>query len=144
MKILYGIFILSVCFVFAGCAGRRQAEWVSLGPVFNQTKHRQVEVFKSVKEVKRPWGSIGFIYGEYIPASNNKALEKEVEKAKKLAAQNGANAIIIRKIKVDKPKYAKTPHIYIHSTAIKYVDEMTPEDKEAVKKWETENPNVSN
>ena len=86
--------LLGVIISLAACAsGQKRVDWIAVDPVFSKTDAKQVEVFKSTKEIKRPWGVIGFIYGEYIPAYNEKEINKEIKKAKKLGL-NGYNWVI--------------------------------------------------
>jgi hypothetical protein len=149
MKSFVKIYVLLFGLVLAGCIAHRQKiEWFSMGPTFKPVKAANVEIFKSKSEIKRPWGSIGIIHSRYVAAENEKAVKREIDRVVSLAAANGANAVIIRKVDVTNrsayagEKYLTTPHIYIYATAIKYADNLTPEEKNAIEKWEADTRNL--
>jgi hypothetical protein len=139
------IFFLFLVLSFIGCMARQQpkAEWFSIGPSFEKVKTANIEIFKSRDEVKRPWGAIAVCYGKYIPDGSKTALKSETDKIVSLAAENGADAIIIKEVNVTSnsayasEKYLKTPHIYLYATVIKYIDKLTEDEKNIIKKWET-------
>ncbi|HUT86420.1 MAG TPA: hypothetical protein VMW66_06270 [Elusimicrobiales bacterium] len=150
MKLSTGICFFLFVVLCVGCMAHRQqkADWISLGPVFNPVKAETVEVFKSGKKIKRASAVVGVIKSGYIDASNEKAIETEITKIIALAAQHGANAIILRRMDVmedatyaDK-KLVETPHIYLYAKALKYVDNLTQEDKNAIEEWEADTYNL--
>lgn len=143
MKNLYKISVLVLVFLSFACASQRKTQWISVGPSFSRVKYKSVEVYKTRAEIKRLWETIGFYYGDYIPESDREAIKAEIDNAIKTAARNGAEAIIIRESKVTEQssrateKHLKTPHVYIYAIAVKYADNLTEKDKDAIEKWKT-------
>jgi len=102
---------------------------IQVGPWSNPRSWREVEVFASRSETKRPWGGIGIIHGPKLPANTDKAgLEKMKLAARKSAAAMGADGVIVVIEPADSGAQLgvyEAPEIYLSALAIKYVTEVS-------------------
>jgi len=79
---------------FSACASPR-VDVIQVGPWFQPKHWKEVEVFSSRDETRKPWGAIALFHGEHIPGADPKAFEKQKIKARRLAADIGADAVIL-------------------------------------------------
>ncbi|MDT8285529.1 MAG: hypothetical protein RQ748_00335 [Elusimicrobiales bacterium] len=88
---------LSVCLLLsalAACAVPR-VDVIQVGPWFQARHWKQVEVFTSKEETRKPWGAIAVMHGERIRYRDLRSFERYTKKARQLAADIGADAIIV-------------------------------------------------
>jgi len=78
----------------AACASPR-VDVIQVGPWFQPKHWKEVEVFSSRTETRKPWGAIALFHGEHISGVDPKAFEKQKIKARRLAADIGADAVIL-------------------------------------------------
>ncbi|KAF0126381.1 MAG: hypothetical protein FD189_545 [Elusimicrobia bacterium] len=78
----------------AACASPR-VDVIQVGPWFQPRHWKQVEVFASKNETRKPWGAIAVMHGERIRGRDERAFERYKKKARRLAADIGADAIIV-------------------------------------------------
>ncbi|MDD2772376.1 MAG: hypothetical protein PHP45_01625 [Elusimicrobiales bacterium] len=117
-------------------------EWVPAGPSFAPKKTEEVAVFRSKAEVKHPFGVIALLHGWRVPAGDTKSLEKQIARAREIAAQNGADAIVADEINQAlepspfTPMPGKTPETHIYGIAIKYTDSLTGPERKIIENWQ--------
>lgn len=98
---------------------------IQVGPWFPSRDWREVEVFTSRDQTRKPWGGIGIIHGPHVSALTGKArIEKMKLEARKLAASMGADGLIIAvDTAVVDPEMGvyQEPELYLSALAFKYV-----------------------
>lgn len=98
---------------------------IQVGPWFAARDWREVEVFASRQDTRRPWGGIGIIHAPPMSARTPKdRLEKLTLEARKSAASMGADGVIITISPVPAaPQMGEfqEPEVYLSALAIKYV-----------------------
>jgi hypothetical protein len=106
------------------CAGPG-LDVIQVGPWFPAHDWRQVEIFTSRDQTRRPWGGIGIIHGQRVSAvSGRPKIRKMVAQARKLAAKMGADGLIIAVDTADNgPEMgvSREPEMFLSALAIKYV-----------------------
>jgi hypothetical protein len=112
--------------LLAACAcASVKLDVIQVGPWFKPRSLRDVEVFTSRAQTRRPWGGIAIIHSSRIPARNSQArMEKITLQARKRAAEMGADAVIITMDSVSPgPQMGvyEDPEIFLSALAIKYV-----------------------
>ena len=124
-----------------GCAhSAPKVDWIAIGPRFPAKSVEQVEVFNDYSELKHKSGAIGEMKGESLDKNDPELLNAQVRLARRLSAENGADAVIVKKKELLQESGPFTdsptpPLFYIHARAIKYVHNLTPEELEIVKRW---------
>lgn len=137
--------MLAAVFFCACATASKKMQWTAAGPAFAPRDISAIAVYRSKEEIKRPWGAIGVIHGERFSEDDPAALNAEIEKARRLTAQNGGDAVIILENREseqqEKEGYAIVggSEMFLSGYAIKYLDNLTPLDDEAIKKWDSEN-----
>lgn len=121
--------------VLAACAcASSKLDVIQVGPWFEPRDWREVEVFLSRSETTRPWGGIGIIHSPRVGAASGQAkLESLKARARRQAAEMGADAVIIS---VDSASSGpqmgvyEEPELFVSALAIKYVTAVsTPSAK---------------
>lgn len=113
------VFLLAAC----ACASAK-LDVIQVGPWFESRNLRDVEVFASREQTKRPWGGIAILHSQRIPARSQSKLEMVKLQARKKAAAIGADAVIITVDSVSSgPQMGvyEDPELYVSALAIKYV-----------------------
>jgi len=112
--------LLALC----ACASVK-IDTIQVGPWFAARNWRDVEVFASREDTRRPWGGIGIIHSPPMSAQTPKdRLEKITLAARKSAASMGADGLIITLSPVPTaPQMGEfqEPEICLSALAIKYV-----------------------
>lgn len=121
-----GGFYLLPLFLFAtACATAAKLDVIQVGPWFAPRAWREVQVFSSRGETRRPWGGIAVIHSERFSAkSGPEKLESLKLDARKKAAGIGADGIIIAVDPAsEEPRMGvyQEPELYLSALAIKYV-----------------------
>lgn len=78
----------------SACASPR-VDVIQVGPWFQPRHWKQVEVFSSKEETRKPWGAIAVMHGERISGRDGRAFDRYRRKARQLAADIGADGIIV-------------------------------------------------
>jgi hypothetical protein len=127
--------ILTIAAGLALCAcAAPNLDVIQVGPWFAARDPREVEVFTSREQTRKPWGGIGIIHGPRVSAASGKAkMEKMKAEARKAAAGMGADGVIIAvdtaSSDLQMGEYQE-PEIYLSALAIKYVTAVsTPSAK---------------
>lgn len=133
---------LCAALLAVGCAhAPAKVDWISVGPAFAPKPEEQVEVLRDYSEIRRPYGAIGEMKGNNLDRDDAKALSQQMLLARRLAAQHGADAVVIKRkeLVVESGPFESAtpqpPEYYIHARAFKYVDKLTPEELEIAKRW---------
>ena len=121
MRVLRALpLLLALC----ACASVK-IDTIQVGPWFAARDWREVEVFASREETRRPWGGIGIIHGPLMSAqTSQESIDKLKLAARKSAAAMGADGVIIAISPVEAaPQMGEfqEPEIYLSALAIKYV-----------------------
>lgn len=126
------VFLLVAMMSLAGCATLEQTnvDWIAIGPEFPPTKAKDIEVVSGRSDVTRPYGNLGLLRIKNLKPTRED-LVMGIEKGKKIAASKGANAIQINQYNSAEDG-ATDPHITLIIYAIKYVDNLTEQDKKAI------------
>ncbi|MDQ7773916.1 MAG: hypothetical protein RDU13_10370 [Elusimicrobiales bacterium] len=120
--------------VLAACASPR-VDVIQVGPWFQPRNWKQVEVFSSKEETRKPWGAIAVMHGERIRGRDEKSFEKYKKKARQLAADIGADAIIVMPEPVNdtaspgSPRDGATGMVVLTGVALKYAENVPPEKR---------------
>ncbi|HBE89100.1 MAG TPA: hypothetical protein DDW67_08185 [Elusimicrobia bacterium] len=124
--------LLSACLllsVLAACATPR-IDVIQVGPWFQPGKWKRVEVFYSKDDTRKPWGAIAVMHGERISGRDEKSFRQYEKKARRLAADIGADAIIIMREPVNdtaspaSPRDGATGMMVLSGVAIKYAENV--------------------
>ncbi len=91
MRPLAAVFLLTT---LSACASPK-VDVIQVGPWFQPRHWKQVEVFSSKEETRKPWGAIAVMHGERISGRDARAFERHRKKARQLAADIGADGIIV-------------------------------------------------
>ena len=119
-----GLAAVPLLLALCACASVK-IDAIQVGPWFTARDWREVEVFASREDTRRPWGGIGIIHAPPMSAQTPKdRLEKITLAARKSAASMGADGVIITLSPVPAaPQMGEfqEPEIYLSALAIKYV-----------------------
>jgi len=144
LRTMRSCFVLAVFAALAcGCASvPHEVEWLPSGPAFTPKKVEDVPVFWSRGEVKHPYGAIALLHGWNVKPTDKASLDRQVQMARELAAQNGADAIIaaINNHISEQADFTdsgrkKDPECNVYAIAIKYVDTLTAEERNILQHW---------
>lgn len=119
-----------------GCATLQQVDtdWIAIGPEFPPTKAKDIQLVSSREDVKRPYGNLGLLRIKNIKPDRAN-IRMGIEKGRNIAASKGADAIQINQYNSAEDDVSD-PRITLIIYAIKYVDNLTPEDKKAIEEFE--------
>jgi len=141
MRTLKLSLIVCAAALCSGCVHSAKVDWISIGPVFAPKSPAQVEVVQDYSELRHRFGAIGEMKGDSVPNKNSAALDEQARTARRLAAEHGADAIVLKKKELLRESsalsdnQAPAPEYYIHARAIKYVHNLTPEELETIQNW---------
>ncbi|MGB2579770.1 hypothetical protein AAIR98_001689 [Elusimicrobium simillimum] len=126
------ITLILVLFFAAGCRGFfvQTPDWIPTGPVFAPNKG-EVELYSNYTEIKRPYGNLGMIRMKGVP-QRREDVKSALNTMVKFAAEKGADAVIVAQ---EAEGEGMTGTIMIVGYALKYVDNLTPEDDAAIKEF---------
>ena len=127
---LFGVLLL------AGCAALQQmdSDWIPIGPEFPPTKAKEIQLIRGRQDITRPYGNLGMLRIKNVKPDRDNIL-MGIDKARKIAASKGADAIQINQYNSAEDD-AADPRITLIIYAIKYVDDLTPEDEKAIEEFE--------
>ncbi|WP_177748732.1 hypothetical protein [Candidatus Avelusimicrobium fimicolum] len=118
--------------LLAGCATleMNNLDWIPIGPDFQPTKAKNVEIIGSKSDITRPYGNLGLLRIKNLqPTRDN--LKMGVEKGRKFVASKGADAMLIGQYNSAEDG-ASNPRVTLIIYAIKYVDNLSEEDEKAI------------
>lgn len=124
------------CLLLSACASMQTAniDWIPIGPEFPPTKAKSIEVISDRSEVKRPYGILGLCRLMNL-SPDRETLRMGVERGRKFIATKGADGMII--IPYNSAEDGDpNPRVTLSIYAIKYVDQLTEEDKKAMEDFE--------
>ena len=117
--------LIPVLLLACACASAARLDIIQVGPWFEGRSWREVEVFSSREQTRRPWGAIGIIHSPKVSAETGQAeLGRMKLQARKAAASMGADGVIIT---VDSaaagPQLGvyQEPELFVSALAFKYV-----------------------
>jgi hypothetical protein len=114
----------------AACASPR-VDVIQVGPWFQPRHWKQVEVFSSKNDTRKPWGAIAVMHGERISGRDERSFEKYKKKARQLAADIGADAIIVSPEPVNdtaspgSPREGASGQVVLTGVALKYAENVS-------------------
>lgn len=124
--------LLAAGLLLAGCATleMNNLDWIPIGPDFQPTKAKNVEIIGSKSDITRPYGNLGLLRIKNLqPTRDN--LKMGVEKGRKFVASKGADAMLIGQYNSAEDG-ASNPRVTLIIYAIKYVDNLSEEDEKAI------------
>lgn len=129
-KLLFLLPLAALCACGTMEMGGSNTDWIPIGPDFPPNKTRPVEVVSGRSEITRPYGNLGLLRIKNL-SPDRETLKRYVEKGKKFAASKGADAISLGQYNSAEDG-AADPRVTLIIYAIKYVDNLTPEDEKAI------------
>lgn len=115
-------FLVLLFFIFL-CSCARKMDIIQTGPWSDKRDAKDIKYFVSRKQIKKPSIAIAVIRGEKFYPSDRKNINKQIEKAKKMAANIGADAVVLVEKAV--PSGTSFPEdrgkVFLAGIAIKYV-----------------------
>lgn len=123
--LLMGLFL-------AGCASLEMGnlDWIAIGPEFPPTKAKEVEVIGGRGDITRPYGNLGLLRIKNLKP-DRETIRMGIDRGRKFVASKGADAMQIGQYNSAEDG-ATDPRITLIIYAIKYVDNLTEEDKQAI------------
>lgn len=126
--------LLVAALLSLGACASARLDVIQVGPWFSPRDWREVEVFTSREQTKRPWGGIGILHSPRVSAETGAAqLERLKQQARRDAAAMGADAVILTVDSVPTgPQMGvyQEAELFLSALAIKYVtDVSTPAAK---------------
>ncbi len=134
MKKLIFLSALLVC--LGGCATLDQVnmDWIAIGPDFPPNKSGKVELVTGREDITRPYGNLGLLRIKNVSPDRD-SLRRGVERGRKFVASKGADAMLLGQYNSAEDG-ASVPKVTLIIYAIKYVDDLTEEDKKAIEDFE--------
>ena len=125
--------LVAALLALGACASAR-LDVIQVGPWFAPRDWREVEVFTSREQTRRPWGGIGILHSPRVSAESGAAqLDRLKQQARRDAAAMGADAVILTVDSVPTgPQMGvyQEAELFLSALAIKYVtDVSTPSAK---------------
>ncbi len=131
--------ILVSCVGLAACATLNQSnlDWIPIGPEFPAKKSaEEVEIFTDKNDITRPYGNLGLLRIKNLQ-QDREVLKRGVQKGRKFVASKGADAMLLGQYNSAEDN-SPNPTVTLIMYAIKYGDNLTDADKEAMRKFEVE------
>ena len=130
MKIKSIVAVMSL--LLAGCATMEMGnlDWIAIGPEFPPTKAKEIEVVSGREDITRPYGNLGLLRIKNL-RPDRETLKLGIERGRRFVASKGADAMQIGQYNSAEDG-ATDPRITLIIYAIKYVDNLTEEDKQAI------------
>jgi K+-sensing histidine kinase KdpD len=122
-----GIKSLLVLFSFillSACASKMSL--IQTGPWHDAHDVKNIKYFASKNQIKKSWIAIAVIRGDKINPSNRKKINKEIERAKQLAANIGGDGVVLveKRVKKNTALFARDiGKVFITGIVIQYVTE---------------------
>lgn len=117
------IFAGAALALIAACASSRP-DIIQVGPWFDPKPPEAVELFVSRDDTRQPWGAIAIIHSAHYPAGDSRAIEGVKKRARKMAAEIGADGLIVAVEPVSQDAVdlgvRQDPEVFISALAFKY------------------------
>lgn len=125
-----------VLFALAGCASLEtgSVDWIPIGPEFSPTKPQNIEVLGSAQDITRVYTNVGLLRIKNLKP-DRETLKMGVEKAKKIAASKGADAMILGQYN-SASDGAPDPRVTLIVYTIKYMETVNEKDLKAMEEFE--------
>ena len=118
-------FLVLVSFMFlSSCASKMSL--IQTGPWSGGRDVKDIKHFVSRNQIKESWIAIAVIRGDKVNPSDRKKINKEIERAKQMAADIGADGVVLVEKRVTKStaRFSKDiGKVFITGIAIQYVTE---------------------
>ena len=131
------IFLGALAAVLCGCAtldNHVNMDWIPIGPDFPANKTQKVEVVSGRDQITRPYGNLGLLRIKNVDPDRD-SLRRGIERGKKFVASKGADAMFLGQYNSAEDG-ASVPKVTLIIYAIKYVDNLTPQDQKAIEDFE--------
>jgi len=132
------ILISLACLSLGACATLSQAnmDWIAIGPTFPAKNASDVEIFTNPKEITHPYGNLGLLRIKNLEPDRD-TLKRGVQQARKYVASKGADAMYLGQYNSAEDGSAN-PKVTLIIYALKYADNLTEADFEAMDEFEVE------
>ena len=118
-------FLVLVSFMFlSSCASKMSL--IQTGPWSGGRDVKDIKHFASRNQIKESWIAIAVIRGDKVNPSDRKKINKEIERAKQMSADIGADGVVLVEKRVTKStaRFSKDiGKVFITGIAIQYVTE---------------------
>ena len=130
------IFLPVWLLLLAGCAtlDHVNMDWIAIGPDFPPNKSGKVEFVTGREDITRPYGNLGLLRIKNVDP-DRESLRRGVERGRKFVASKGADAMLLGQYNSAEGG-AAVPKVTLIIYAIKYVDDLSEEDKKAIEDFE--------
>ena len=131
------LFLGALAAVLCGCAtldNHVNMDWIPIGPDFPANKTQKVEVVSGRDQITRPYGNLGLLRIKNVDPDRD-SLRRGIERGKKFVASKGADAMFLGQYNSAEDG-ASGPKVTLIIYAIKYVDNLTPQDQKAIEDFE--------
>ena len=131
--------ILAGCLGMVACATVSQSnmDWIPIGPEFPAKKTaEEVEIFTDKNQITRPYGNLGLLRIKNLQPDRD-TLKRGVQTGRKFVASKGGDAMFLGQYNSAQDNVAN-PKVTLIIYAIKYGDNLTDADREAMHKFEVE------
>ena len=130
------IFLPVWLLLLAGCAtlDHVNMDWIAIGPDFPPNKSGKVELVTGREDITRPYGNLGLLRIKNVDP-DLESLRRGVERGRKFVASKGADAMLLGQYNSAEDG-AAVPKVTLIIYAIKYVDDLSEEDKKAIEDFE--------
>ena len=121
------IFLTTGLALFSACAASR-LDMMQVGPWFASKNLKDVAMLASREEITHPWGAIAVIHGQKTPARDVPGMERQKLKARKMAANAGADGLIVTVETVESGSrfgVYQEQEVYLSALAVKYVTDVS-------------------
>ena len=128
---------IAVCMTLSACVSLQQShtDWITIGPEFPPHKTpAEIEIFTERGDIQRPYGNIGLLRIKNLSVDRD-AVKRGVQQARKIVAEKGGDAMVLGQYN-NAEDGIPNPTITLIVYAIKYADNLTPEDQEALHDFE--------
>ncbi len=130
------ILLAAVWLTLGACAtiDHVNMDWIPIGPDFPANKSRKVEVLAGREQITRPYGNLGLLRIKNLDPDRD-SLRQGVERGRKFVAAKGGDAMVLGQYNSAEDG-ASVPKVTLIIYAIKYVDDLSPEDQKAIEDFE--------
>lgn len=126
--------VLLVALVGCATLDNGAVDWIAIGPEFSPTKPQDVEVLGSAKDIRHVYTNIGLLRIKNLKPDRD-TLKLGVEKARKIAASKGADAMLLGQYN-SASDGAPDPRVTLIIYTIKYMETVNEKDLKAMEDFE--------
>ena len=113
--------------LFSACAAS-QLDIIQVGPWSAPKNWKDVAMLASREDITRPWGAVAIIHGRKISGRDVSGMERQKLKARKMAAEAGADGLIVSVGTVEPEARlggSREQEVYLSALAVKYVTDVS-------------------